>query len=93
MSHIHIRRTHQLCHEDARRSAEAVAEQLNEAFQLDYEWDGDTLRFRRSGVEGCVELGDCQVAVEARLGLLLRPLRGRFEQEIERYMDDLFGER
>jgi putative polyhydroxyalkanoate system protein len=90
MSHINIRREHQLDHEHARRSAEQVAQHLNEQFNLDYRWEGDVLHFRRSGVDGSLVVSEGQVAVQAKLGLLLRPLRGRFEEEIHRYLDDLF---
>ncbi len=90
MSLIEIRRAHDLGLAKARKAAETVAEELDGEFQLDYEWDGDTLCFCRNGIEGELEVTAGEVVVLARLGLFLRPLRGRFEREIHRYLDEVF---
>ncbi len=91
MAYIDIRRNHRLSHGQAREAAEEIARQLNEEFSLLYEWDGNTLYFERSGINGQLEIEEEQVVVTARLGLLLTPLRGHFENEIQRYLDELFG--
>jgi putative polyhydroxyalkanoate system protein len=90
MSHINIHRTHVLSHEQARDAAEEVASHLRDRFQLDYRWDGNTLFFERSGVNGHMEVGEQDVHIVARLGFLLIPLKGVFEREIHRHMDELF---
>jgi putative polyhydroxyalkanoate system protein len=92
MAHIEIERSHSLDHAQAREAAESVASHLNEEFKLRYEWDGDTLRFHRTGIQGALYVADNHVVVSARLGLLLRPLQGHFEKEIHRYLDELFDE-
>ena len=92
MAHIDIQRSHNLDHAKARNAAESVACHLNREFNLQYNWDGDTLNFYRSGIEGALQLVDSQVMVSARLGLLLRPLQGHFEKEIHRYLDELFDD-
>ncbi len=91
MSHINIHRTHTLSLDQARGAAEKVANHLRDRFQLDYRWDGDTLYFERSGVNGHMEVGEEEVHIVARLGFLLMPLKGVFEQEIHRQMDELFS--
>ncbi len=88
MSHIDISRSHCLGRQGARRSAEEIAEQLDQEFDLSYRWEGDVLHFQRSGVDGHMEVTDVEVRIRCRLGLLLRPLRGRLENEIERYLDE-----
>jgi len=90
MSHINIYRTHELSQERARRAAEAVAAHLNERFELHYRWEGDALYFERSGISGRMEVGERDVRIMARLGFLLLPLKSLFENEIHRYLDELF---
>jgi putative polyhydroxyalkanoate system protein len=89
MSHINIRRKHNLSLAKARTLAETVAADLDERFSLDYYWDGDTLHFERSGVNGRMEIEAQEIRVDVRLGFLLLPLKPRFEQAIHRYMDEL----
>jgi putative polyhydroxyalkanoate system protein len=90
MAHIDIRREHSLGHEAAKSAAEELASDLDESFSLNYHWEGDALHFRRSGVEGKIDVEDSTVRIQVRLGLLLLPMRGHFEQEIQRYMDEVF---
>lgn len=88
MSHIHIRRTHNLNPDQARTSAETIAAQLNEKFQLDYYWKGSTLHFERAGVNGYMDVEPREIRIYVRLGFLLTPFKPRFEQAIHHYMDE-----
>lgn len=89
MSHINIRRSHNLSLEKARESAEHIAAQLNDRFQMDYYWQENTLYFERSGVHGYMDVSVTEVRIHARLGFLLTPLKSRFEDAIHRYLDEL----
>lgn len=91
MSDISIRRRHALPIADARKAAEKVARQLEEDFDLAYEWQGHVLHFSRSGVEGTLHVTGEEVRIDARLGLLLGFLKGRIEAEVEENLDKLFG--
>ncbi len=91
MPHILVERPHKLPIGKARKAADKVAEDLAEAFQINYGWDGDVMRFSRPGVNGEIRLVRNQVAVEVELGWLLSPLRTRVEQEIHRYLEQEFG--
>lgn len=90
MSHILIHRPHDLGHEEARNSANTVAEHLRDEFNLSYRWEGDSLHFERTGVDGHIDVKPAEVLIEVRLGMLLRPLKGRLEKEIHRYLDEIF---
>jgi putative polyhydroxyalkanoate system protein len=57
---------------------------------MDYGWDGDTLNFNRSGVDGHIHVGDKQIRVTAQLGFLLSALKGTVEQEICRVLAERF---
>ncbi|QSI75696.1 polyhydroxyalkanoic acid system family protein [Niveibacterium microcysteis] len=91
MSDIHIRRTHTLTPEQARAAAERVAADLRDKHQLDFEWQGDTLVFERSGVSGQLELDGDAVEIRMKLGFLLAMFRGAFEAEIHKFFDEEFG--
>lgn len=93
MSHIVINRSHQLTLDQSRQAAETLAAQLADHYHIHYHWQGNALHFERSGVSGHIALEPGQVRINARLGFLLVPLKHRLEQEIHRYLDDMFEER
>ena len=91
MPGIDIRHSHSLPTAKARKAIEEVAEKLAERFGVDYDWDGDTLNFARSGVDGKIALEPKQLHVTAQLGFLLSALKGPIESEIRRVLDERFG--
>lgn len=91
MSGIDIRHNHSLPMTKARKAVEEVAEKLAERFDIEYEWDGDTLNFNRAGVDGKIALTPKQLHVTAKLGFLLSALKGPIEHEIKRVLDERFG--
>ena len=90
MSDIDIRHRHSLPMPKARKAVEDIAKKLAAKFDMDYGWDGDTLNFNRSGVDGHIHVGDKQIRVTARLGFLLSALKGTVEQEIRRVLAERF---
>ena len=91
MSHIDIRHAHNLPHEQARRAVEEVARKLGERFGAESRWEGDTLHFRRSGVDGHIALAPRQLHVYAKLGFLLSAMKAPIETEIRRVLDERFS--
>jgi putative polyhydroxyalkanoate system protein len=91
MSTIDIRRPHNLPMAQARTVVEQVATRMREKFDMQSEWQGDTLRFSRSGVKGSIAVAPTLIHVTAELGLMLTPLKGMVEQEIRRKLDEHFG--
>ncbi len=88
---IDIRHSHSLPHAKARKAVEEVAEKLAERFEFDYAWDGDTLNFNRSGVDGKIALAAKSLHVTAKLGFLVSAFKGPIENEIRRVLDERFG--
>ena len=88
---IDIRRHHTLGLAKAREAAEFIAGQLDDQFNLKYHWNGNTLHFERSGVNGRMEVSGSEVRLHARLGFLLLPLKSRFEREIHKHLDEVLG--
>lgn len=91
MSAIDIEHTHNLPKAKARLAVEEVAEKLAERFGVDYGWDGDTLKFTRSGVDGKIDLQPGGLHVTAKLGFLLSAMKGPIESEIRRVLDERFS--
>lgn len=91
MPSIDIQRAHSRPLPEARKSVQRVADHIAKKFDVACEWNGNTLNFSRSGVDGQIKVGARQVHVTAELGFLLMAIRGSVEREIHRYLDEEFG--
>ncbi len=89
MSVIDIHRSHSLDKANARSAAEALAENLSHKFDMQYRWEGDSLKFERSGVKGQVEIAESDLHIHIELGMMLRPFKPRIEEEIHSRLDRL----
>lgn len=87
MADIEVTRQHTKTHEEAKRIAERLVAKLSEQFDLKHHWDGDTLKFERSGVTGQLLITASELKLSAKLGMLLKPLKSRIEQEITAVLD------
>jgi putative polyhydroxyalkanoate system protein len=90
MPSIDIEHSHNKTPAQARKALESVAAKLAERFQMEFGWEGDTLRFKRSGVDGRIDLAPRKLHVTAQLGFLLSALKGPIEAEIRRVLDEKF---
>ena len=90
MSRIDIRHPHSLSKAKARKAIEDVARKLAEKFDMDYGWEGDTLNFSRSGVDGHIVLGPDDLHVHAKLGFLTAMFKEPSEGEIKRVLKEKF---
>jgi putative polyhydroxyalkanoate system protein len=91
MSHIVIHRDHALTLDQARETAETLAGQLAERYEISHHWQEDSLHFERSGVSGQIDLEPGVIRISVRLGFLLASLKSRLEQEIHRQLDKRLG--
>ncbi|KAF1724800.1 polyhydroxyalkanoic acid system family protein [Pseudoxanthomonas japonensis] len=90
MASIDIQHPHSKTPAQARKAVESMAKKLAERFDMDYGWDGDTLNFSRSGVDGKIALLADKLRVTANLGFLLSAMKGPIEQEIRRVLSEKF---
>lgn len=90
MPSIDIEHSHTKTPAQARKALEGVAAKLAERFQMEFGWEGDTLKFKRSGVDGRIDLAPRKLHVTAQLGFLLSALKGPIEAEIRRVLDEKF---
>jgi putative polyhydroxyalkanoate system protein len=87
MPTIRITRKHHLPHDEVRAHVENLAGELQQQLEASYHWDGDTLRFSRSGASGVIEVTKDTVVVEVKLSMLLSPFKGKVEKAVTRYLD------
>ena len=91
MSVIDVHRAHSMDKAHARQAAETLAEDLSKQFDVNYQWEGDVLRFKRSGVKGQLNITQNDLHIRLELGMLLRPFRSRIEQEIHSQLDQIIS--
>ena len=93
MANIHIKRKHNLNRADARIKVEELAKTLQGQLGTDYHWDGDCLCFKRTGASGVIDVSrEGMVEVDVKLGLVLRPMKGRIESSIHEGFDAALAE-
>jgi len=90
MSRIDIRHAHSLPKAKARKAIEDVAKKLAEKFDMTYDWDGDTMNFSRSGVDGQIAMEPKALHVQAKLGFLTAMFKDPIESEIKRVLSEKF---
>ncbi len=91
MPSIRISREHHKTMTLAKNAVNRIAKHLAEKFQVDYDWTGHTLEFKRSGVDGEIALSKGKVEVLVNLGFFLSMLQAPIEREINKYLDEEFG--
>ena len=91
MPTVRISRTHHLDHDQVRTLVEKLADELHKQLDADYHWDGDVLRFSRTGASGTIVVKPASVEVEVKLSMLLSPFKGKVEQAVSEYLDKELG--
>jgi putative polyhydroxyalkanoate system protein len=90
MADINLIQEHKLAPEQAREAAQQVADKLAEQFELDCRWDGDVLRFERSGVNGSLTLLPNQARLQIALGFLFSAFSAQIEAKVAAKMRQVF---
>jgi putative polyhydroxyalkanoate system protein len=87
MSNIHIKRRHRVPREELRKRVERLAQDLKSKLNADYAWKGDSLRFKRSGASGSIDIAEDAIELNIKLGLMLSPMKGKIEESIKKNLD------
>jgi putative polyhydroxyalkanoate system protein len=90
MSQIHLHRKHTIGLKKAKVAAQKVADDLAQEYGMTSEWEGNALRFNRSGVEGVLRVSRDSVELDAKLGFLLSAFRHKIEEHINDNFDRYF---
>lgn len=88
MSVIHISRPHNQDLAHAKVYAEEIAQSLSDKFGVKYRWDDLTVSFKGAGAKGRMTIEHQELEIHMELSFMLRPFKGRIEQEIHRHLDD-----
>jgi putative polyhydroxyalkanoate system protein len=91
MAAISIVQQHQLTPVTARAAAQQVADKLATEYALDCKWDGDVLRFERSGVNGSLTLEATRAALHIELGFLMSAFAPTIEAKVADKMKKVFA--
>ena len=92
MADINIVQQHKLTAAKARAAAQQVADKLAQEYDLACAWDGDVLRFERSGVDGSLTLEKEQAQLQIKLGFMLSAFASTIEGKIAEKMRKVFTE-
>ena len=91
MSDIYIVQEHKLTPESAREAAQKVADKMAREYDLKCIWEGDVLRFGRSGVQGSLTLAQQSAEMRIKLGFLLSAFASKIEGKVAENMKKVFG--
>ena len=88
MSTIEINKTFTMPRDKLRNQLDDLAEQLGQELQLNCEWlSDDCMDFRRSGLNGQINIGAEEIEMTITLGMLMEFFRGKIESEILAFID------
>ncbi|MFA5679102.1 MAG: polyhydroxyalkanoic acid system family protein [Pseudomonas sp.] len=87
MATVEITREHSLGKEQAKERAQKMADKLASKLGAECNWQDDALTFQRSGVDGSILIGENDVRVAVKLGMMLTPMAGMVKGEIEKALD------
>lgn len=91
MADISIKQSHCLSSGKAKAAAQKVADQMAEEFDVSSEWNGDVLRFNRTGVSGLLKISETDATLEITLGFLLKAFAPAIEEKIAAKMERVFA--
>jgi len=92
MPDISMTKYHSLPMARARVLVQQAADDLAEEYDLSSQWVGDTLHFRRAGVQGQMRVTESQIDLEVTLGFLLKMFKAKFVEHIEHSFDTLLAQ-
>ncbi|MGH8110307.1 MAG: polyhydroxyalkanoic acid system family protein [Arenimonas sp.] len=90
MASIDIKRNHNKPLKEAKKAVERVAKHIADKFDVEYEWEDNTLNFSRPGVDGHIAVSANDIHVSVNLSFMLMMIKSSVDKEIHRYLDEEF---
>ena len=87
MSEIRIEKNHTLGKSEAHKRVVNMEPKLKERYGVKLDWRGDEAEVKGTGVTGKLSVADGRIAIDIKLGLLLRPMAGKIRTALERQLD------
>jgi putative polyhydroxyalkanoate system protein len=91
MADIKMIKYHSLPMAQARELVQKAADDLASEYDLVSHWAGNALHFRRSGVQGEMNVSPTEIHLEVTLGFLLKAFKAKFVEHIEHNFDTLLA--
>jgi putative polyhydroxyalkanoate system protein len=91
MADIRMIKYHSLPMTQARALVQKAADDMAEEYDLTSQWAGNTLHFRRSGVQGEMRVTESEIDLEVTLGFLLKAFKSKFVEHIEHNFERLLA--
>jgi len=91
MADIKMIKYHSLPMPEARALVQKAADDLASEYDLVSHWAGNALHFRRSGVQGEMNVSSSEIHLEVTLGFLLKAFKAKFVEHIEHNFDTLLA--
>jgi putative polyhydroxyalkanoate system protein len=90
MADISIVQEHRMTPNMARAAAQKMADRITTEYGLSCQWEGDVLRFERSGVQGSLTLDEQRAAMRIELGFLMSAFATAIEAKVTESMRKVF---
>lgn len=91
MASIQVSYPHHRTMADARAAVQVFAAKLETKLGVKSDWQGDILMLKRQGVKGSMVLKEGLVEVELTLGMMLSPMKGQIEAEVNKQLERCLG--
>ncbi|HIG37358.1 MAG TPA: polyhydroxyalkanoic acid synthase [Oceanospirillaceae bacterium] len=91
MASINVSYPHQRTLQEAREAAQTFAGKLQAKLGVESRWQDNTLLLERTGVNGSMSLSEGLVEVDLTLGMMLTPMKGQIEAEINKQLARYLG--
>ena len=91
MASIQVSYPHPLTMAEAREAVNAFSAKLEKKLDVESSWQGDILMLERQGVKGSMVLTEGMVEVGLTLGMMLTPMKGQIEAEVNKQLARCLG--
>lgn len=87
MADIDIQRNHELSEEEVRKRLTDMEAKLSERYGVKLAWRGNAADVKGTGVSGTIAIEKQKIAINLKLGLMMKPLSGKIREAMEKQLD------
>lgn len=87
MADIDIERNHELSEDELRKRLTAMETKLSERYGVKLAWRGNAADVKGTGVTGTIAIEKQRIAINLKLGLMMKPLSGKIREAMEKQLD------
>jgi len=87
MADINIERNHELGEDEIRKRLTEMEAKLKERYGVNLAWRGKQADVKGTGVSGTISIEPSKIAINLKLGLMMKPLSGKIREAMEKQLD------